>query len=339
MSAANSRKLAAAKRLKRRNYPVHKKILLHPISIFGLLCIGVFIAGWTFQVVADTVITSVIEAPPLQDGAIITSPNDGATFSTSPIIITGTCPNNSYVKLYQNSVFDGVAWCSPNNTFSIESSLFIGINVLLAQAYNETDLAGPITPSIRVTYNPPNNLVAPANSQVGKISKTTNSTLSTNHTPLPLLVGSDFHFKTFTVRNQFSWDIKLEGGTPPYELRIVWGDGQSSNIHFTTDPLFTIKHTFKTAGYYSIIIQASDSGNQQKSFQLAALITNSNGLIPGVTSPTNKPSQLSLLSDLESNIGHQKWLLVAWPAYLTVFLMTISFWLGEKQEFFHLKVR
>ena len=327
------------RRIRRQNYPIHKRLLLHPLTIFGLLCAGVLIAGWTYRVLADTVISSVIEAPALSEGATITSPNDGSRLTSSPINVLGTCPDSSYIKLYLNSVFDGVGWCGPDNTFSIQTSLFSGTNTLLAQDYNETDLQGPVTPSVQISYSPPAVATTPSNPKTASPSETSTRTSAPAQSALPLLISSDFQFKTFSANKAFDWELKLEGGTPPYLLRVQWGDGTTSILHFATDPVFTITHNYKLSGYFAVIIAATDSAGQLKTFQVAALITNSAGTIPGVSNSSNKPIQQSILVDLVANIKQQQWLLVAWPAYLTILLMTVSFWLGEKREYSSPKTR
>jgi len=341
-NSRNTRALAKTttkRQARRQNYPIHKRFLLHPITLFGLLCIGVLIAGWTYQVVADTVISSVIEAPNLQAGATIISPTDGANFTSSPITVAGTCPDNSYIKLDVNGVLSGISWCNPDNTFLIETSLFSGANTLVVQDYNETDLAGPTTPSIRVSFTPTEPVTTPVKPQAPTSSQTTSPASSSGQSVLPLIMGSDFQFKTFAANKTFTWKLDLEGGTPPYVVHVMWGDRQTSVLHFATDPVFTLVHSYKSAGYYAVIVSANDNTGQQKIFQLAALITNSAGVLPNVANSSNHSPKQSLLASLDANVSKQKWLLVAWPAYLTVLLMAVSFWLGENREYSSLKTR
>jgi len=327
------------KRLIRKNSPIHKRFLLHPITLFGLLCLGVFIGGWTIRTVADTVISSIVEAPALPVGAYITNPIDGAVYTTASITISGTCPDGAYVKLFINGVYDSVAWCTVDNAFSIDTSLFSGENTLLVSDYNNTNLQGPVTPSIQVIYNAPATVTAPTSSSSTATSSPTssNSEASTSPTVLPLLIGSDFHFQTFTKGSVFTWQINLDGGSPPYVVYISWGDGSASTLHLATDPIINLTHTYDGAGYYPIVVRATDSKGQQKISQLAALITNSAGVIPGTTTPTTTPTSQSLVTSVGNTINQQKWLLLAWPAYLIVVLMAISFWLGEKRRYTQLK--
>lgn len=337
----------AALKQHRAGYPLHKRAMLHPLGIFVMLCAGVFMTGWTYQAVASTTISSKIQAPSLQAAATIQSPSSSKSFSSPTVTVDGTCPNNSYVTLGINAAFHGAALCT-NNSYSLQASLYSGTNTLEVQAYNLTDMAGPATPTIEVVYTPP---PAPAVTQNKPVAAVPSSQPSASSqpvaTPTPLILSSDFNFHTFSTQNQFTWTVDLEGGTPPYLVNVNWGDGNSSQYKFPGDPVFSIGHTFKDSGYYPIIINSTDSQNQVHVMQLAALITDKHGKAAFLSSgtagplgpPANGPGGPGGLHGLPPNpfgpmspVGY-KWLLVAWPFYLIVILMAVSFWLGEKREF------
>ena len=70
-------KKVALKRKIRKSLPFHKRLLLHPLSVMVILCVGVFLISWTFRVIADSIsVTATVPAPPLTQGAVITSPLD-----------------------------------------------------------------------------------------------------------------------------------------------------------------------------------------------------------------------------------------------------------------------
>jgi len=111
--------------------------------------------GWTYRAIAaNYTVTALVPAPALTEGAVVTHPNDGDTFTNGSITVTGTCPSDSYVTLSRNNVFSGVAWCMSAHAFTITTDLFSGENVLQAQDYNVTDSPGPTTPAVTVTYKP-----------------------------------------------------------------------------------------------------------------------------------------------------------------------------------------
>jgi hypothetical protein len=326
----------------------HKKLLLHPTFVLGLLCIGVFMVSWTYKVVADTV-SSVIEAPALTSSATITSPSYGETLNSSQVEVSGSCPINSYVKLQLNGNFVGVAWCSDDNSYNITTTLYSGTNVLVAQDYNSTNLAGPTSNPVTVYYQPPAALKTPSQTNKANPQQKTTTTVSGNQTtqtspgssssqaPVvqssqskqPILVSSSFEFKTFSVNNQFSWQTDISGGAPPYKVMINWGDGSTSSEYLKTDPLITIKHQYKEPGYYSVVLSVEDSTGSKQTLQLAALINNAKGQSPFITTPTTS-SGAGLGNS--SNTHNRDWLILAWPGYITVSLMALSFWLGEKRE-------
>jgi len=342
--------------------------MLHPLAIFVMLCAGVFMVGWTYHAMAAITISSTIEAPPLQSAATISTPLADTAFTSSPIHVTGTCPDRSYVELSVNGSFKGVGWCV-TGTYNITTSLYRGTNVLSVQDFNETDLQGPTSlDTVTVSYTPPAN-AAPKNSTAAAASGSAAPTSSGNsssanssassssaNTPgvdtvtKPMLLTSDFQFHTFTEQKTFTWDLDLEGGAPPYNVTVAWGDGSTSHFRFPTDPVFSIRHTFNTSGYYAVVVKSVDTTGAQHSMQLAALITKKDGTAPflnssstpGSTSSNGNAGGAVVLNsnnkdtvkgtDITSKASTARWLLLAWPSYLVVILMTVSFWLGEKRE-------
>lgn len=301
--------------------PIHTRFLLHPATCMTLLVVGVLIAGWTLRAAADSYnVTAKVPAPPLTEGAIITSPADGTTFATSPITVSGSCPDNSYVKLFRNSSFSGSSACV-SNIFSIDTALSVGANTLVAQDYNITDDAGPATPGITVTYQPP----APAPSTPVATPRVPQPSI-----PIPnpsMNLSSNYFFRGFLVNTDFSWILKIDGGTAPYAVRITWGDQRTTNQTIATASTFTITHKYSAPGYFPIKVYVSDAAGGTTMLQIAAFIRT-----PGVSGfiiQSQNPS--SWFGNLLSLLGNTKWLLVAWPSYITVSLMAVSFWLGEQQ--------
>jgi len=152
----NPRK-AAAKRKIRRARPVHKRILLHPVSILIVLCAGVFIVGWTIRTVADSyTVTATVEAPAPTDPATITYPVDQSHFTTTPVTVSGICSPNTYVELYRNGNFSGVTNCGAGVTnYQIATDLSPGSNDLYARIFSVTDNEGPPSAHITVFYDLP----------------------------------------------------------------------------------------------------------------------------------------------------------------------------------------
>lgn len=329
-----TRKIIAKKR-RRALMPFHKRVTLHPVNLLFLLCTGVLLVAWTLHAIAVSyTVTASVLAPELPSGAQITSPSDGQTFTSLPVIITGTCPPNSYVILTDNGQESGVSWCT-NNTFEIQTGLYAGLNTLNSQDYNITDNPGPTTPNITLTYNPPANQTqsntSSSSSRQKSGSGSSNSNGTVSSTVTPLIITTNFTFQAVATNQTFSTSLNVDGGVPPYQLSIDWGDGTSQTITLSNDPSFTINHIYHSHGYYPITTKVVDSIGNKQYLQTAAFIK-----LPGaasfLTSPaTPKPPQISLFSRfLRSTKG---WLLVIWPSYLVVLLMVFCFWLGEKEQY------
>ncbi|HSX29822.1 MAG TPA: PKD domain-containing protein [Candidatus Saccharimonadales bacterium] len=144
-------KKSAKKRAKR---PVHKQVLLHPVTVMVLLCVGVLLAGSTFKgLAADLDVTAIVPAELPTDPAVITDPVDGQHFTSEPVIVSGTCPSGSYVKLYRNNAFSGVVQCDVSLTFQITTNLSVGANILDPKVYNFTGQEGPAGTPITVYYD------------------------------------------------------------------------------------------------------------------------------------------------------------------------------------------
>jgi hypothetical protein len=328
-----------------RKRPKHKKIMLHPGSIFLMLLIGVILVSSTLYSSADSyTVNAVVPAPAITTPATITSPSDGQVFTTSPITVSGACVDNSYVDLIRDGYYSGTAICN-NEAYSIETDLSPGSNALVAQIYNVTNQAGPPSNTITVTYNPPTNPSNPPTT-TGSSSSAGSSTTPVansakpsdknlyNNSGLGTFIldpaGSTYKYKTFTNQLGFTWDLNLTGGTPPYVVNVNWGDGSTSVFYFKTDPLFKITHDYKKSGTYNIVITAVDSLGEQAVFQLSTKIVKAQpsafgttGVGGGISKATNG------LGFFKTN---HNLLDIAGSVYVVILLMTVSFWLGERRE-------
>jgi hypothetical protein len=320
------RQAATAKQLLRRKRPLHRKVLLHPITIFALLCVGVLLAGTTWHSLAATyTIRAKVPAPLLTDPAVITSPADGITVKSAPITVSGTCPADSYVTLTRNNLFSGVDTCDNSTlTFSITTDLFAGANQLVAQDYNLSDDAGPASPGITVTYNPP----SPPPSSGGGVTETTqpeSNTVSLSGGN-PLIPAASFQYQAFQAGQDFQWNISISGGTAPYKVKAAWGDGTTTNYKVSKPQTFTISHTYANSGKYTILVDITDVKGAKTEIQLVAIIKGKSLPAATASGSTGGPSRSS----------YAPWLWLAVPAYSVVALMAVSFWLGEREELRHL---
>jgi len=337
--AVTARQKKQIKQHIKRHRPAHKQVLLHPIFIFALLVAFVFVIDWTFHAFADTTISATIEAPPLTEGANISSPMDGAIYTSStPITVAGSCPLNSYVSLTQNGKFSGVSICSSTHTFHVEVTLHEGANAFVATAYNITDQPGPATPPVTVQLDLPQTPPKPSPSPVTtKADKTTtNATPAVTAAP-PLVLDSAFQWQTFQTNSKFSWKLDVEGGLPPYVVEVNWGDGETTKYNFAVDPVFEVTHQYTQPGYFVIKANSVDAVGNQQIMQLAALINTPGKAATYLSSSANggtatTPNMTNVSARTHFFVSTKNWLWVAWPSLVIVVLMTFSFWLGEAED-------
>jgi hypothetical protein len=324
------RKRHEAKKIVRSTRRLHKKLLLHPATIFFLLCVGIYIVNFTYRAAADSyVVRAKVAAPFITTGASFSQPNDGATFSTNVITVRGGCAPSSYVTLERNGIMSGVAPCGAGNTFEILTSLYPGLNTLKIQDFNITDDPGPVTAPINVTYTPP---VAPS---VEKSSPGTSVPTSvsneTSTADLPILTSS-FVYHTFIVNTPATWDIGLTGGSPLYNLDISWGDSTSSEKILTKPQTFGISNTYAAAGSYVVRLKVTDKFKTSSVLQLMAIVQPPHSTSIVGTSDNRSDGGFASIVATALPLLFKHWIGIAWASYLIIGLMIISFWLGEQQQ-------
>jgi len=331
---------AAAKTRIRAGRQWSRRLLLHPMAVFGILVTGVCLAGLTYRASAiDYTVTATVAAASLTQGAVITSPVDGAVINSEEVEVSGTCPDEAYVKLFRNSVFSGVDICH-GGKFHINTSLFEGQNNLQAQDYNITDVAGPVTDIVQVTYQPPGNSGAAhagAASSSGADQTTVTSAAPGSKLAVPAvptappLLTSDYHFSTATTQQDFMWQMQFQDGQAPFSVGINWGDSKNSALNVVNNDAFTITHHYEKAGFYTVQVKATDAQERTVDMQLVALIRR----------PGDSPIRGAILSTTNQDNGGSRlhWLAYIWPTYLVIAALVASFWLGERREYLVLTAR
>jgi hypothetical protein len=239
-----------------------------------------------------------LQAPPAQ-GATITTPGNGSSFSTSPTTVTGICPAGLMVQIYDNNVMVGSVMCT-SGSFSIQVSLFAGTNELSALVFDELDQAGPVSNIATVNY--------------------TNTQFSAFGALITLT--SSYGRRAANAGNEVTWPLQLSGGTGPYAFSIDWGDGAA--VELKSQPLaglVTIAHTYKKAGIYQVNIKVTDVNGVSAFLQVIAL---SNGKVdsaaPAATGPTTITTKIL-------------WI----PAAIAVALLFPAYWLGRRSQLVSLR--
>jgi hypothetical protein len=341
----------------------------YPILAMIVLCVGVLLAGMSqFASAAtsgtgDYVVDASVPGPPPTVAATIDNITDGAHFTSQPQTVSGSCPLNSYVKLYRNGFFSGVSECDASGQWTLTTALFAGANQLAAKDYSYTDQAGPTQTPITVYYDAPANTSgsgsdsgsgqnqtttnsngsetvtsnpstnASSTSGMGAVTSTTNGSVTA--VGEPLVIKTDFSYQGVFVGNALSWQIDVEGGQTPYGINIDWGDGTQQVLSRALSGLFTISHTYtRPGGYhgsYPVKISVGDAAGTQSFLQLLAIVNDHpSGGGNGFFGSSSGGSSLG--GSIFSSGGISHVLKYAWPSYGVTVLMVGSFWLGEVQE-------
>lgn len=235
------------------------------------------------------------QEPPTQ-GATITTPGNGSSFTTSPVTVSGLCPTDLMIQLYNNGVMVGAVMCV-NGSFSIQVSLFAGTNELTAVVYDTLEQAGPTSNTVTVTYND-SRLTA-----FGQLI-----TLTSSYGRRSAAVGADL-----------SWPLQLTGGTGPYAFSIDWGDGSTAELKSQLlAGLVTINHIYKNAGIYQVNIRVTDANGVSAFLQVIAV---SNGEV--------KAPAAGSTDGLTPTIQYV-WVWI--PAVVALALLLPAFWLGRRSQ-------
>lgn len=282
-----------------------RRVLLALVIACGLQCIalGGALAADQFpdQTKSGSVgIQGTITKDAPKQGATITTPSNGAVFTTVPITVNGLCPANTLVKLFSNNVFIGSTFCS-GTSYSLQVSLFSGQNDLIARVYDSLDQAGPDSNTVSVTFN--DAIVAQFGTRVS--------------------LSSIYAQRGAPPGQEIVWPILLSGGTGPYAISIDWGDGTAPELFSqAVAGTINIKHTYKTAGIYKVIVKATDKNGGTAFLQLVGQATGAGQNVSGKSDGSNAIIQKEVL-----------W----WPALAMLPLIFGSFWTGRRSELHSLR--
>lgn len=245
-----------------------------------------------------------VPSPPPTQAATITVPGNGQSFKATPITVGGLCKTGLLVKIFSNNIFVGSANCT-NGSYSLQTDLFSGRNDLVARVYDALDQAGPDSNVVSVTY------ADTAFAQFG-----TRVSLNSIYAQL----GAD-------PGKVLDWPIILSGGFGPYAISVDWGDGTAPSIQSESFPgNISIKHTYKSAGVYKVIVRATDANGSVAFLQLVGV---ANG----------KVSQGSTTGGAAGSSGGSttNTTIIWWPMLLLLPLILSAFWLGRRHELFAIR--
>ena len=234
--------------------------------------------------------------PPPTQGATITTPGNGASFTTSPITINGICPQNLLVQVYDNGVMVGSVMCE-NGSFTMDVSLFAGTNELNAIVYDDLDQAGPSSNTVTVTY------------------------ADTRFTAFGQLITltSAYGRRSAPTGNEVTWPLQLSGGTGPYAFSIDWGDGSAAELK--SQPIagtVTVARAYKKAGIYQVNVKVTDVNGVSAFLQIISV---SNGQVESA------PKEGEAVAETATRT------IIIWvPAAVALALLIPTYWLGRRSQ-------
>lgn len=248
-----------------------------------------------------------ISAPPPTQGATISVPANGATFTDLPITVQGLCPEGLLIKLFKNNVFAGSTQCT-GGSYSIIIDLFSGQNELIARVFDDLDQPGPDSNAVTVTYTDPR-----------------------QGTGTRVSLTSNFAKRGANPGQTLSWPIILSGGTGPYAISIDWGDGTEQELlsqQFAGT--FDITHIYDNPGVYNIVVRAVDANGGIAYLQLTGI---ANGPLSQETSSAGSDGD-------SAGSGDAQEVRILWqPAAILIPFIISTFWLGKKYQIKTIKTR
>jgi hypothetical protein len=232
--------------------------------------------------------------PPPTEAATITTPGAGASFSTSPITVSGLCKTDLLVQVYDNDVLAGSINCV-NGSFSLQVTLFTGQNDISATLFDDLDQAGPKSNVVSVTYN---------NSSFTAFGEL-------------ITLTSPYARRAANPGSTLTWPLVLSGGNGPYAFSIDWGDGTPSDLKSQAQAgTINISHVYKSSGLYHVTVKVTDVNGVSAFIQLVAI---ANGTAVAATSAATKT--VSVVTK------------VVWiPGMVAVVLLFPTYWLGRRSE-------
>ncbi len=236
--------------------------------------------------------------PPPTTTATIATPTNGATFTTSPITVSGLCTTDLLVEIYDNDVMVGAINCT-TGSFSLQVSLFTGQNDLKATQYDDLGQASPDSNTVTVFYN--------------------NANFSAFGTLITLT--SNYGRRAANPGDTLTWPLILSGGTGPYAFSIDWGDGtkpdlKSQSLAGEVD----ISHVYSQSGVYHVTVKVTDVNGVSAFLQLVAVANGKGSSATGSTSSTSGGGKTIVTR------------VVWWPAVVSLVLLPLTYWLGRRSE-------
>lgn len=312
-------------------------LMLTGILLFANL--GALKAFGVTQAGSVNVSVNVLGEPPTQ-GAEIIYPQTNTQTSSSFLEVSGTCPDQTLVSIYNNGDFVGSTMCTTSNTFAIVITLSAGYNILQAQNYDALNQPGPTTAQHIIFYEVPIEIIptekpvvkapqslapiesppspeptAPQPSANPCYETLAKQSRVTSGSRTPVISVGCIHRNMF-AGEKFEISFLVNGGKSPYAVNIDWKDGNNELKSITSNEQQDAEHVYTKAGTYEVVIYTSDAAGNKSQTQTVVTV---NGDPAGVAAPTN-----TIFKNLQ-----MLWVEAPVPLYIAVVALALGFWIGD----------
>jgi hypothetical protein len=242
-------------------------------------------------------VSATVNAPPPSSPATITSPTSLQHFNTPRALTLGNCGDGAYVVLFRNNQPSGSAACT-GGSFSLQTDLSSGSNLLLAKNYNITNNEGPLASPITVYYDVPSEAppspIDPLNQGISSLDEAFRANgLSSSDKPAAapekalFILHHPEGYRTYKPGETWKGTLRILEGVAPYALSVNWGDGTVLRHQQGDSQEFIIGHAYQKPGVYHPILFAEDQQGHEAMLQLFIIVKDEDNIeaLPQPASP------------------------------------------------------
>jgi hypothetical protein len=328
---------------------LHRRHTSHGVLFLALILTGVLLfnnlgtlRAFGLQGSGSTTITVNVAGAPPTVGANITFPTTNTTTKSPEIQVTGTCPIQLLVAIYNNGIFAGSSVCTNAGDYTITIQLIVGVNILQSQDYDGLNQPGPATSQIHIireqdpvpvtSINPETPVIATTVADIAPDlappivtpapQPTVNPCFDTSKTNAlnptnPTIIANCIKRSIFTG-DTVTVPIRVTGGTAPYALWIDWGDGLTELKTVLNTESHDYQHTYKTAGIIGVSLKTTDAKGATSFLQTVVQVN-------GSTTPGTSTTPLNNITNGLSAI----WTEAPVPLYVAAVTLVVGFWVGD----------
>ncbi len=172
---------------------------------------------------------------------VIASPGSNSVQQLPSVFVSGVCEvivPQVVVLLVRGGETIGSGNCTPDGTFSILVGLVLGENIIYPQYITITDDKSTLGAPISILYAPP---AQPETQPKTPAAPTQENNVATTG----LKVTFDYDFVTYSDLTKTKISYRVEGGTPPYDIVISWGDDTQTKRTIKNAGEQTLEHAYK----------------------------------------------------------------------------------------------